>query len=229
MDGETTEELTADQIKGLREKVKDFDLQAKQLDDLRKKLETQRRRGQETGPTQAEFNRLHISVAAMMQAIASIEGVPDSVKTQMYTAKAAADSEANTARVQSAWLHELEGALDDNELEWEDPKLAKANELWKGGNFMGAVKEVYRVSKSTSNTPAKEESDDIAKMVSDEVNKALKASGVRTVDTKEGSVPLTPGKRGVTRQELGALNPAKMSSKDLAKQHKAMLDKYYGG
>ena len=228
----TEETVTPEQIKEYREKAKQFDAQTKQLDDTRKRLESQRRRGQETGPTQVEFNRLHTSVASIMQALASIDSVPDTVKTQMYTAKAVGDAEAAKAQVQSAWLQELEDALEENDIDWEDPKLSKANEMWKSGNFMGAVKEVYRSTKASATTVAddtKKSSDDIAKMVQEQVNATLKASGIRTVDVKEGSVSTTPGRRGVKLQEFTSLNPAKVSAKELAKQHEEMLNKFYGG
>lgn len=228
---ETNETATPEQIKEWREKVKVVDEQTKQLSDLRKKLDGQRRRGQETGPTQSEFNRLHTSIAAIMQALASVEGIPDNVKTQMYTAKAVGDAEASKAQVQAAWLAELEGTLDEADIDWEDPRLGKANKLWDSGNFMGAIKEVYRAAKTpaTMTDTTKEESDKIIKMVQEQVNATLKASGIQTIDTKEGSKPRTSGHKGVTTEELGSLNPSKMSSKELAKKHDDMLNRFFGG
>lgn len=226
------EVLTPEQTAELKKKAAEYDALSPQYKKLQGQLEKARRSGKDsrgTAALQAEFNKVHVTLAALLDVLQSSEGFTPEAKAKAASVVATASAQADATKVATAWLQEVESALEENDLDWEDPRLAKARSLWAANNWMGAKDEVWRVGKQaplgetkTEQTPPET---DVTKLIDKAVADALKRSGVRVVDTKDTSVP---GRRGtVTPGDFARLNPQGKSTRELLKANEDLLDGFY--
>ena len=234
---DTPETLTPEEITELRAKaakVDEAEKLTKQYKSLQKQLEKARRGNssiQDYSSLQTEFNRTHALLGGLYEALGASESIPAETKAALSKYTTQVNQSTDQSKVLLAWKKEADDALDEYDLDWDDPRLNKARGLWDKSNFMAAIKEIYRTGKlpdPSEQSDGEDKKQDKSTLdsagIEKMVNDALKKQGVRVTDTKETTVP---GRKGVlTRKELADVN-LKKAPKELAKDFDSMLDKFY--
>lgn len=231
-EGDEQVTVSKKELETLRGQVKERDTLTGQYKNLQRELNKARQNGQNTTALQGQLTSVHHQLAAIMEAFSASDLVPPEMKEKLGKSQQQAVAESTTGRLQGVWQETVSQALEDNELEWEAPELAKARDLWDKGMYLPALNEVNRAGRDAlkkSSTKEQTVTDQKATPggadVATQVREELKKAGVRTADTKESSVP----KRGkVTRQDLADLSPEGLTTRQLVEQQQKQYDAFYG-